>query len=92
MSALRNGISIFNDVAQVIDYSQPVEAEKGFGQLPTSNVLKYILNDGSWVAVRPSGTEPKIKFYYSVRAENENAAEQRFHLIAKAIRDQLELN
>lgn len=92
MSALRNGLSIFNDVTQVIDYSQPVEAEKGFGQLPTSNVLKYILSDGSWVAVRPSGTEPKIKLYYSVRAENEKAAEQRLRLIAKTIRDQLELN
>lgn len=92
MSALRNGLSIFNDVTQVIDYSQPVEAEKGFGQLPTSNVLKYILSDGSWIAVRPSGTEPKIKLYYSVRAENEKAAEQRLRLIAKTIRAQLELN
>ena len=60
--------------------------------MPTSNVLKYILSDGSWVAVRPSGTEPKIKLYYSVRAENEKAAEQRLRLIAKTIRDQLELN
>src|SRR5699024_5415065 len=31
--------------------------------LPRSNVLKYYLNDGSWYAVRPSGTEPKIKLY-----------------------------
>lgn len=34
--------------------------------LPPSNVLKYFLEDGSWVCVRPSGTEPKVKFYFSV--------------------------
>lgn len=34
-------------------------------ELPKSNVLKYSLTDGSWIAVRPSGTEPKIKFYIS---------------------------
>ncbi len=35
--------------------------------LPKSNVLKYWYHDGSWLAVRPSGTEPKIKFYYAAR-------------------------
>lgn len=35
--------------------------------LPTSNVLKYILADGSWCCVRPSGTEPKVKFYFGVQ-------------------------
>ncbi|MHA7138166.1 phospho-sugar mutase [Rossellomorea arthrocnemi] len=34
--------------------------------LPTSNVIKYFLEDGSWICLRPSGTEPKIKFYFSV--------------------------
>jgi phosphoglucomutase len=34
--------------------------------LPKSNVLKYLLEDGSWVCLRPSGTEPKIKFYFGV--------------------------
>ena len=32
--------------------------------LPKSNVLKFYLEDGSWIAIRPSGTEPKIKFYF----------------------------
>ncbi len=36
----------------------------GFQEIPASNVLRYRLQDGSWFAVRPSGTEPKIKFYY----------------------------
>lgn len=35
--------------------------------LPKSNVLKYILDNGAWVVIRPSGTEPKIKFYYGVK-------------------------
>ncbi|HBF59220.1 MAG TPA: phosphoglucomutase, partial [Exiguobacterium sp.] len=34
--------------------------------LPKSNVLKFTLSDGSWFCLRPSGTEPKIKFYFSV--------------------------
>lgn len=42
--------------------------------MPSSNVLKYILEDGSWIAVRPSGTEPKIKFYIGVKAESEKEA------------------
>ena len=36
---------------------------------PPSDVLKYTLADGSWIAVRPSGTEPKIKFYIAVVGE-----------------------
>ncbi|MEG7335305.1 phosphoglucomutase [Bacillus sp. 0102A] len=35
--------------------------------LPTSNVLKYFLEDGSWFCLRPSGTEPKVKFYFAVK-------------------------
>ncbi|TCP29309.1 alpha-phosphoglucomutase [Scopulibacillus darangshiensis] len=38
--------------------------------LPVSNVLKYHLEDGSWFCLRPSGTEPKIKFYFGVRSES----------------------
>ncbi|MFV0379853.1 MAG: phospho-sugar mutase [Anaerorhabdus sp.] len=44
---------------------------KGF---TSSNVLKYILADGSWVAIRPSGTEPKCKFYFCTRAKNAELA------------------
>ncbi len=44
---------------------------------PPSNVLKYHLEDGSWLAVRPSGTEPKIKFYLAAVAEtNETSADK----------------
>jgi phosphoglucomutase len=38
--------------------------------LPESNVLYYDLEDGAWVCVRPSGTEPKLKFYYGIKGTN----------------------
>lgn len=65
-------------IKEVIDYLEEVEAEPGFGLLPKENSVKYILTDGSWIAVRPSGTEPKIKIYYSIRGKNEKEANERF--------------
>lgn len=52
-------------VVEVKDYA------KGIDGLPKSNVLKYFLEDESWVAVRPSGTEPKLKFYIAVKGNDE---------------------
>ncbi|KRL04830.1 phosphoglucomutase [Liquorilactobacillus oeni DSM 19972] len=43
-------------------------------ELPKANVLKYILTDGSWIAVRPSGTEPKIKLYLATEAQTQEKA------------------
>lgn len=40
--------------------------------IPKSNVLKYLLEDGTWIAVRPSGTEPKIKFYIGTQADSQD--------------------
>ena len=68
MRFLRNkGESVFSDieeVKEVLDYS------KGAEGLAEANVLKYIFRDGSWLAVRPSGTEPKIKFYCCVKGND----------------------
>lgn len=85
MADLRGSEAPFADVQSVIDYNNPISAEEGFGVLPTSNVLKYILQDGTWIAVRPSGTEPKIKFYYSVTAANEAEADAKLKMIRKTI-------
>ncbi|MBQ7296404.1 MAG: phospho-sugar mutase [Clostridia bacterium] len=57
------GMDLFDGLEEVIDYS------KGIADLPKENVLKFLWKDGTWMAVRPSGTEPKIKVYYSVQAE-----------------------
>ncbi|MBP1044104.1 phospho-sugar mutase [Vagococcus sp. BWB3-3] len=53
--------------------------------LPKANVLKYLLEDGSWVAIRPSGTEPKIKFYIAAKAETQATVSQKVVEITKAI-------
>ncbi|MGE7769404.1 phospho-sugar mutase [Viridibacillus arvi] len=45
--------------------------------LPKSNVIKFILEDASWVCIRPSGTEPKCKIYLSVQGENQFQVEQK---------------
>jgi phosphoglucomutase len=71
-----NGVA----VAQLLDY----ELQKGTNiqdgsqwdiQLPKSNVLQFILADGSIISARPSGTEPKIKFYFSVKEDLTSAAD-----------------
>ncbi len=91
MEDLRSGKSPFEDTEDIIDYNKPVEAEPGFGYLPTSNVLKYILKDGSWIAVRPSGTEPKIKIYYSIKADNRNVADKKLQSVRNSIQSRLGL-
>ena len=66
-------------LAQDFAVNQQVDAQGVVSEigLPTSNVLKYILEDGSWIAVRPSGTEPKIKFYMGVKATTQEEAEEK---------------
>ena len=91
MSELRSNDSPFENTMQVIDYSKPVKAELGFGILPTSNVLKYVLEDGSWIAVRPSGTEPKIKIYYSIKGTDKAKAEKKLEKAQNTIQTKLGL-
>lgn len=52
---------------------------------PPSDVLKYTLEDESWLAIRPSGTEPKIKFYIGVKANSDERAQQKIELLQAAI-------
>ena len=72
-------------LAQDFSVNQQVDAEGVTSEigLPTSNVLKYILEDGSWIAVRPSGTEPKIKFYMGVKAATQEEAEEKLEKFQK---------
>ncbi|HJF19162.1 MAG TPA: phospho-sugar mutase [Enterococcus columbae] len=62
-----------------------VSGEKESLTTPPSNVLKYTLADESWIAVRPSGTEPKIKFYIGVKADSSEVAEQKISDLQAAI-------
>ncbi|MEG0086263.1 MAG: phospho-sugar mutase, partial [Niameybacter sp.] len=59
--------------------------KQGVGNLPKSNVLYYQLDDGAWVCVRPSGTEPKIKFYIGVKGSSEVDATSRVEVIKDAV-------
>lgn len=60
-------------------------AEKSIIALPKSNVLKYILEDGSWFCLRPSGTEPKIKFYFGVNGKSVIESEQKLKGLKQAV-------
>lgn len=67
-------------VARVLDYQSSKATDPNTGAtteitLPKSNVLQFQLEDGSMVSARPSGTEPKIKFYFSVKEKLGNAAD-----------------
>lgn len=73
------GASMFDGVDKIIDYSA------GVGDLPKENVLKYIFDDGSWMAVRPSGTEPKIKVYYSIQDKDRDSAAARLEKIRNTV-------
>ena len=67
-------------VAELLDYELHVGKNLDTGEtwkidLPTSNVLQFILEDGSKISARPSGTEPKIKFYFSVKTDLKDKSE-----------------
>ena len=68
-------------VAELKDYS------KGIDSLPKSDVLKFILEDNSWIAVRPSGTEPKIKFYYGCNGADKEVVDNKLEEIIKFVND-----
>jgi phosphoglucomutase len=57
-------------------------------RLPKSDVLQFFTDDGSKITVRPSGTEPKIKFYFGIRAQLNNVAE--FEKIEQQCKDKIE--
>ena len=68
----------------MLDYS------RGIDDLPKENVLKYTFTDGSWIAIRPSGTEPKLKVYYSICDETKETATEKLENVRAILKDVIE--
>lgn len=74
------------------DYKKDLITDVATGEqkptgLPNSNVLYYDLTDDAWVCVRPSGTEPKVKFYYGVKGTSLEDADEKSAVMGKAVLD-----
>ncbi|GLB58723.1 phospho-sugar mutase [Cytobacillus sp. NCCP-133] len=70
------------------DYLTGIRSETGGAErnidLPKSNVIKYFFEDGTWICVRPSGTEPKIKFYFGISASSLEESKKKLEFVEKA--------
>ncbi|MDB8789352.1 phospho-sugar mutase [Romboutsia sp. 1001216sp1] len=66
-------------IDKILDYKE------GIDDLPKADVLKFILEDKTWIAVRPSGTEPKIKFYVGVNSDSYKKSDKKIEDIMNAI-------
>jgi len=78
------------DVLAVRDYQNDVRKDLSTGEtsstgLPKSNVLYYELSDNAWVCIRPSGTEPKIKYYYGVKGTSLQDSEDKLEALKDAV-------
>lgn len=81
-------------IVAVEDYKTSIRKEFSNGKLspislPKSNVLKYFLEDGSWFCVRPSGTEPKCKFYFSVVGQSLKDSEEKVNRLQTAVMEKV---
>ena len=82
-------------LTSVRDYKENTVKDLATGEvkptgLPNSNVLYYDLTDDAWVCVRPSGTEPKVKFYYGVKGASLADADEKSALMGKAVLDMVD--
>ena len=76
-----NGIKV-TELRDYMDYNGPIK-------LPKENVLQFILEDKSWFCIRPSGTEPKLKIYYSVIGKSIEDAETKMEDLKKQVEHML---
>ncbi|MWC27213.1 phospho-sugar mutase [Paenibacillus sp. MMS18-CY102] len=71
-------------IDRLLDYNT------GLDGLPKENVLKFLLTDGSWFCLRPSGTEPKIKVYFAVRGQSPDEASAALERLTTAVMDRVD--
>ncbi|MGG3574264.1 phospho-sugar mutase [Bacillus gobiensis] len=75
---------------QISEKTMLVNGDKTVISLPKSNVLKYFLEDGSWFCLRPSGTEPKVKFYFAVKGDSLEDSNDRLEKLQDAVMKKVE--
>ena len=83
------------EVLKARDYKKDTIVDQKTGEttvtgLPSSNVLYYELENDAWVCVRPSGTEPKVKFYYGVKGSSLADADEKSESLGKEVLDMIE--
>ncbi|WP_088189050.1 phospho-sugar mutase [Desulfosporosinus sp. FKA] len=83
-------------IVKIDDYEQQIGKNLVTGQsysltLPRSNVLRFSFAGGGFVMVRPSGTEPKIKFYFSVKADSQSVAEESLRMVKDDVMNRIAL-
>lgn len=87
MKSFRN-----DDISSIagVKVDRKLDYKEGIDGLPKSDVLKFVLDDKSWIAIRPSGTEPKIKFYFGVCGNNEVESDKKVELLMKYIEEKID--
>lgn len=72
-----------------VKVDRKLDYKEGIDGLPKADVLKFVLEDKSWIAIRPSGTEPKIKFYFGVCGNNEVESDKKIEKFMEYIEARL---
>lgn len=73
-----------------VKVDRKLDYKEGIDGLPKSDVLKFVLDDKSWIAVRPSGTEPKIKFYFGVCGDSNEASDNKIEALIRDIEERID--
>ena len=86
MKSFRN-----DDISSIagVKVDRKLDYKEGIDGLPKADVLKFVLEDNSWIAIRPSGTEPKIKFYFGVCGDNEVESDKKIEKFMEYIEARL---
>lgn len=84
MKKLRSGEKDSFDEFKI---KERIDYKDGYEDIPPQNALKFIMTDGSWFAARPSGTEPKIKFYFYTWDRDKKVSAERLKAFESAVQE-----